>query len=322
MVHAQTPTWTSVGGASPGPRFGHAGIYDAVNRRMVIFGGRDFSVGDRNDAWALNLALATPTWSQLFPSGTAPAVRRFMCAAYDPDQQRMLIFGGLNNSTQFDDTWELTLGASPAWNQLSPANKPASRYHAGSCYDTSASRMLVFGGWDSATRLGDAWAYTGGNWTQLGASTPLGVRGNPNMFHVDGTGKSIVSGGSNNSQYLGDTWELDGTSWAQLSPSPAFPSLVTCAFAGLGSGRALVIGGGNGSGTYYETVYRFTLDPSYAAVTVSGSYGGRGNFAAAYDPPSQRLAIYGGYNGLSPLGDTWLLGALAVPVTLSAFGIE
>jgi hypothetical protein len=47
-----TPTWTALApaGPSPGPRYGHAAVYDAESDRMVISG----SYGGFNDLWALS----------------------------------------------------------------------------------------------------------------------------------------------------------------------------------------------------------------------------------------------------------------------------
>jgi hypothetical protein len=38
-----TPLWTklAIAGLKPGPRFGHTAVYDAVNNRMMVFGGEN-----------------------------------------------------------------------------------------------------------------------------------------------------------------------------------------------------------------------------------------------------------------------------------------
>src|SRR5206468_1114176 len=71
------PTWPQLfpDGASPGPRYSHAAIYDPVRDRMIVFGGFNASTfQDDNQVWSLSLS-GTPTWTQLHPEGPAPSPR-------------------------------------------------------------------------------------------------------------------------------------------------------------------------------------------------------------------------------------------------------
>jgi hypothetical protein len=107
-----TPSWTQIAtaGMPPDAREGHTAVYDALRDRMVVFGGFT-SPGPVyfNDAWALSLR-GTPTWTQLLPSGAAPRQRYGHTAIYDPVRDRMVVFGGDDNTdllTYFSDTWML-----------------------------------------------------------------------------------------------------------------------------------------------------------------------------------------------------------------------
>jgi hypothetical protein len=85
---------------------------------MVVFGGIT-GPSVRNDVWELTL---TPPrqWTQLKPTGTAPAARRGHVAVYDPVGDRMIVQGGFGTSS-LNDAWALSLsGATPVWTQLSP----------------------------------------------------------------------------------------------------------------------------------------------------------------------------------------------------------
>ncbi len=78
--------------------------------RMTIFGGTT-SVSNLNDVWVLsgaNGASGTPMWTQLAPTGTAPSPINSFSAVYDPGTNRMIIFGGNDGVTAFNNVWVLT----------------------------------------------------------------------------------------------------------------------------------------------------------------------------------------------------------------------
>jgi hypothetical protein len=123
---------------------------------MIVFGGFTGLV-HLNDVWSLSLS-GTPAWSPLTPTGTPPAIRLAPSAVYDPVQARMVVFGGRNNSGQFNDTWSLSLTGTPAWNLRVPSGTPpTARYSAAAAYDAVHGRMVVFGG-AGATIQQDTWA--------------------------------------------------------------------------------------------------------------------------------------------------------------------
>src|SRR6185437_16842474 len=49
------------------------------------------------------------TWTQLVPTGSAPAPRAFPTAALDPGTNHLIVFGGYDlQSTVFNDVWSLS----------------------------------------------------------------------------------------------------------------------------------------------------------------------------------------------------------------------
>lgn len=109
--------WNPITPASSGPsaRDRLTGIYDPVNDRMVVFGGRDGPLHWTNDVWGLSLG-GTPGWLDITPSGgSAPAPRWGYSAIYDGADQQLVIFGGsAATGFYFDDAWALTLGPAVA----------------------------------------------------------------------------------------------------------------------------------------------------------------------------------------------------------------
>jgi hypothetical protein len=80
---------------TPPLRAGHSAVYDAINRRMLVFGGgNDQSAPfDPPDLWALNLG-TPPNWVSLTPFPPSPSGVLFHSAIYDTLYSRMVIFGG------------------------------------------------------------------------------------------------------------------------------------------------------------------------------------------------------------------------------------
>jgi len=100
--------WSQIfpAGGTPTGRESATAIYDPIEQQMVIFGGWNNS-GNQTDPNVLNLG--APRWSPLFPSGTsAPSARWGHVAVYDPEGDRMVIFGGSALGGFSNDTWALS----------------------------------------------------------------------------------------------------------------------------------------------------------------------------------------------------------------------
>lgn len=145
-------SWTEIlpAGSAPEARCTTSGVYDPVNDRVVVFGGRAGEGGPLfRDTWALDLA--TLTWTEIFPGGEIPSARRSAAAVYDPAEHRMVIFGGWNESEGFlNEVWVLSLDqGAESWTRLNPAGPvPAPRMGHDATYDYVDHRMLIYGGWD------------------------------------------------------------------------------------------------------------------------------------------------------------------------------
>lgn len=242
----------------PPARSFQSAIYDSANNVMTIFGGGvagtcGYFCTIYNDVWVLSNANGlggTPTWTQLFPSGTAPAPREGHTAVYDSTNNQMIVFGGGNNGIMNvpNDLWALTnangLGGTPAWIQLNETGQvpsPVERF--ATAYDLANNRMTIFGGccyWNNNT-----WLLTNANglsgtptWTQLSPSGTLpqirevhayGYDPALDMLTLFGLGGAGIS--------YNDTWTLSfandigGTpTWTNIIPnnqpgSPALPFL-------------------------------------------------------------------------------------------------
>jgi len=151
------PNWIELfPDGSPSQRWGHSAVYDSASNRMIIYGG-DSNVGWceglLSDVWVLVNANGTegnPQWIQLFPTGTPPPALRSHSAVYDPDNNRMVLYGGMTTSCGGDktDVWILEnangLGVTtPNWIHLFPTGTPPSACEHTTVYDKANNRMIV-----------------------------------------------------------------------------------------------------------------------------------------------------------------------------------
>jgi len=106
-------TWTSLGDAPAGySRALHTATYDPVGKRMVVIGGYDTDFAIVSAVTSMDIAVTgTPsygTWSTLNTSGSGPGPISEHAAAYDPDADRIIVFGGVDQNGSFrNDLWAL-----------------------------------------------------------------------------------------------------------------------------------------------------------------------------------------------------------------------
>jgi galactose oxidase-like protein len=299
-----TADWTTVipNGAlgSPVGRTFHTAVYDAANSRMIVFGGCAFT-GDLcsnylNDVWVLtnaNGVSGTPTWTQLAPTGAPPAPRWGQAAAYDPVNNRMIVYGGDNQHIVFSDTWVLSnangLSGTPTWTQLSPSGGPPEGQDSPSIvYDASNNLLIEFGG--AAQNFGHD---TNSVWTLSNAN---GVGGAP-------VWKKILANGSAGSPPKRDgfvsVYDSANNRMVVFGGNADTPT----GFPGLND--AWVLADANGvSGT-----------PQWTKLAPAGTKpGGRTAHVGGYDSTNNRLIIYGGGSWDADFFSTWVLtGANGLP---------
>jgi len=185
-------TWTKLSptGNGPGNRAHHSAVLRQQGSvaQMVTFGGLDEPQGGGTFTWrspllgggtavesrqreyspmkvqdtAFRLTLGgnAPVWDRITGAGTLK--RTDHSAIYNPDDDSMIVFGGLEDEpvdTVTDDLWRLTLGDAPDWDERQITGGPSKRFSHSAVYDPNAKRMIIFGGtqdWESG--MNDAWA--------------------------------------------------------------------------------------------------------------------------------------------------------------------
>jgi hypothetical protein len=178
-------TYRATGG--PIDVFSAAVVWDTLAHRLLLFGGCYGVEGCRTsgDIWSYDPA--THSWAYLPPNGPAPAPRYSPSAAFDTNDNRLLVFGGGYStgfvSGDYNDVWSWD-SLSHTWTELTVTNAgggplPATRQSASAVWDPVHRQLLVFGGLDFTwgvgfTVLDDLWALRPAShaWAQLTHTAP------------------------------------------------------------------------------------------------------------------------------------------------------
>jgi len=338
---------TPTGG--PGARAMHFMAVDTANNRMMTFGGASgsFAAGTPplyNDVWVLTNQDGlggTPAWTQLSPTGTAPAARALAAGGYDAANNRLIFFGGNRNvgncNFHSNDTWVLTnangLGGTPAWTQLSPTGTPPSqRSQHSAVYDATNNRLIVFGGSGSCNEYAawknDVWVLSNANglggtpaWTQLSPTGTLPpLRSMPAVTYDPVSNRLTVVSGTQQVAAT-DVWVLTNANglggtpaWAQQSPTGTVPSprSSTVALYDDALDRMLILTGDTAAGKTNEAwalgnATAVGGTPAWSQSSPAGTPpSGRGSGAGVWRGSSRRATLFGGIVGTDAVNTIWV----------------
>jgi hypothetical protein len=212
-----TMLWTQldVGGPAPPQRWGHAGVYDALDDRMIIHGGRS-GANALADVWAFDLA--AERWTLIRPGtpggpGEQPAGRGDHGFAWvdEPGRRWLVVFGGAADAfTVHQDTWAFDLDGL-RWVPLPDA--PGLIADPGVIYDANHHRLLAWGGRNPLTGLPETEMYAleldpDPRWNVLDDGlepyVPPARFGHAAVYDRDGRGMVISAGNLPVESVLGD----------------------------------------------------------------------------------------------------------------------
>jgi N-acetylneuraminic acid mutarotase len=231
----ESNTWADLMPATMPPfRHIYAMAYAASAGKIILFGGGvfpDSGTGDvklLNDTWSYDPA--ANTWTKLNPSGAVPSARAFASMVCDPATGKMILFGGMSNSTGFNDTWSYDPAAN-TWTKLNPGGAPPSKRGAyAMAYDPDHRVVLIFGGFGRTAVLNDTWAYdpAANKWTKVKSTGPTpSNRFGASMAYDEVSKKVILFGGQDSKdRLLNDTWAYDPAAkkWTELKTLGLSPS--------------------------------------------------------------------------------------------------
>jgi len=241
--------WTKSSAAGPSARRRAAAAYHETDTRVFFFGGeagspiRDFWLWD-GSAWAAQ----TCDTGFFTPISLCPSARSSQGMAYSKEGTRVMMFGGNTSSTtQLNEThspnWEeiydpgfpFPLGWFWNWYSLSSSN-PIARAAPAMAYVDAASKLVMFGGYNSTDcgegggrYCGYTWYWNGTGWTTLTQTGPK-AREEHAMAYDASRGSVVLFGGvtgkdftescnENGMNFCGGTWELRDSNWSQVTPA-------------------------------------------------------------------------------------------------------
>jgi hypothetical protein len=317
MVADSTGVW-HVGPPSIG-RDGSAALYDPVRDRVLVFGGRAAS-----GAYPTEILIYSPAGSEpvdtLVTSGPGPQGRVDHTAIYDPNNDRMVVFGGSTASGPVNEVWALSLSGTPTWSLLTPiGTPPPARSRHTAVYDSSRHYMWVFGGY-STTNLNDVWAMSLDGppyfWGQLFPNgQPARSMAGHSAVYDAANDRMVVFGGLSGGLEYAWVWSLSfwTASWTMLSDglaagNPAPRSGHRAIYDEL-EGSMLVFGGYRQYGGAANDIWVWSLgaNPGWTGYQPGSLPPARTRPAMVYDNLRHRAVIVGGWN-YGIIDDAWAVG--------------
>jgi len=270
------------------------------------------------------------TWYNMSPatkSGGNPLYGRYHAAmVYDPDVDRMIMFGGQNpDGTNLNDTWEYDHDSN-TWTNRSPTyvGTLTPRYGADMVYDSDADKIILFGGNGGSpqVRQSDTWIYNYNNNTWWERS-PIIVEGTlyarykHRMVYDSTEKKTIMFGGQGR---YNDTWEYDYDTNTWSNRTPIYDSGILWPRDTHGmtydpiADKVILFGGyadygpsndeSNDTWAYdYSDNTWYNRSPTYSGGTMEI----RDDLRLVYDSNSDRTLLFGGgdFENIA-LNDTWV----------------
>lgn len=308
-------TWMTMNpAAGPSARSSHAMAYDVPADRIILFGGVQNVGGafvEVNDTWAYDFD--TNTWMNRNPA-IAPSPRLGHRMAHDDQSGRTVLLSGHRgqgpSATLFHDTWAYDFAANE-WSDMAPSPNPAAGNHGSLAYDTQSDRIVHFGGQAfPGAYSNETWSYSfdTNTWTESQPSARPSPRFAHAMAYDTTSDRTILFGGSAGSD---ETWgfNLAAGEWERMTPSSQPSGRLGHRMAyDRQSDRIMLFGGGpNLLGPYNGETWAYDVDANeWIRMDIAMRPSARNGHDMAYDAESDRIVLFGGFDGTVALGDMWV----------------
>ncbi len=311
-------TWTELTTVtSPSPRAGAAMVYDAAAGYTVLFGGCPSWGGlywshdciALGDTWILN----NGTWTNLTSYLTvSPPARADAGIAYDAADQCVVLFGGFDGSTLYNDTWTFSAGA---WTQMHPTTSPSARFSPGMVGDAADHEVVLFGGAynTGGSTLNDTWTYQGDDWSQVPTAVAPAPRFSMTMSYDPIDQYVLLFSGWSPSQPLsfGDSWTFANGTWTNITTAYGPIPRNYAAMVFDPALDASIMTGGHVEANAYSDTWAQNTSSGWQHIATGAAPPARWGLELAYDGASGTLYLFGGVYGTDGnaifFNDTWEL---------------
>jgi uncharacterized protein (TIGR03437 family) len=307
-------------GARPSARLDGVIAYDAVERKIFLFGGQD-ATGPLNDLWSY--ALERRRWEAVGVEGDKPAARFGHTMIFDAQRRRLIVFGGQAGGF-FSDVWSFDIVAA-RWQRLAADNTgPSRRYGHSAIHDAARDRMVISHGFTNAGRFDDTWAFdlATGAWRNI---TPSGARPLRRCLHHAvydaASSQMLLYGGCASGAGpcpLGDLWSFDLVNhrWTERTAqsSPGAPPAREHYGMSMDSGAGRLtlfagLGGGQGSGLRDDTWVYDTRRGTWRRELPSGiTPSPRARLETTFAGDRGVTYFFGGTTNAGYSDELWMLG--------------
>ncbi len=283
-----------------------------VPSKGLVFGGLGCG-GVCGDTWVFANDGGALTW--FIVDTPSPHPREGAALAFDPLLNVGILFGGRDNSTYYNDTWEYD-GYTDAWSPLHTPASPPRLAFASMVWDANLSSMVLFGGQGPGGAPSNAtWLFQRGTWVELPVPHAPAGRWGSAFGYNPVSGSAVLFGGTNGTVSWNDTWSFSNRTWTQESPTVA-PSARYAPASTVTAGGYLLLFGGFGehgvlndtwlmvNGTWQNLTGEFT-----PGLEVPPAVGG-GSFVSM---PSIRANLFEFFGGIPSHYDTIVPWELFVP---------
>ncbi len=289
--------WTQRGGEGPKLSKPTMVFDDATNQVLLL--GLDESSTSKTDTLMYVYDGTAGTWTQLKPEGLPTCVNESH-VAFDGETNSVILVGGVCTTSDTSDTtfsWDGT-----KWTKVEIKNVPDRAFGGAIAYDAARQTLLQFGGTIAfgsvrTSTLG----FTAGDWsTIIDTVSPL-PRSLPVIFSFPGSSTLYLYGGHDESTVYDQLWSYDHGAWIPLNTGNNFPTGCTHATGAFDSDRqrfVLVCYAGN--------VWEFDGTTWKNNKDMKPLPDSRRFSSLVYDATLKKTVLFGGYNELDFINDTWL----------------
>ncbi|MBX2870635.1 MAG: hypothetical protein KTR30_00995 [Saprospiraceae bacterium] len=289
---------------SPCPRNQPVIAYDAKDDAIFLFGGYCSTAKKRlNDLWVFR----NNQWKKINQK-EAPEARSGHAMVYDAFNDRLLVFGGKNETGQLlNDLWSWNRSA---WSQLK-ATGPVQRQSHALVFNSNTGGVFLFGGSNAEKQsLNDTWIYKDENWKRISSSSIPPARLQHTLTYDSERKKMILFGGFDRTEkgkiVYGDTWEWDeALGWKLIDNNESLARDHHGMAYDFISKSAILFGGYNQGylgGTWHWRGERWVKHKH----TSYGPSARAGKPSLFYNDTAQGVVLFGGWDkGNRPLMDFW-----------------
>jgi hypothetical protein len=281
--------------------------------------------------WLINTTEDTPfylvgggepdsNWYNATKETNNPPKRERHAIAYDSTRDKVLIFGGYDGTNRFNDTWIYNFTDGKWYNATKPGSPSIREMKPAMAYDSYNDKIVLFGGFDGSSRLGDTWLFNMSDekWYSVTPPSSPPKRGYADMVYDSEHKVMVLFGGSDVIGSLvvyQDTWIYNVTSntWTNVTNSSRVPSKReehAMAYDSLNK-KVILFGGYDGSDTYnMNDTWEFNwTDKGWYEINipVDKRPQRRRNHEMVYDSESERIIMFGGLiYPVVTMNDTWV----------------